>query len=252
MNSNLKVSIITVSFNASKTIEETIKSVLFQSYKNIEYIIVDGKSSDNTIEIVDKYKKEIAKVICEKDKGLYDAMNKGVRNCTGNVVYFLNADDVFKNNKVVENVVSAFDDKIDFVFGDVEFFYPNENKLVRVSRNASISELKKGNMPPHQGSFVRRKLLEKFPFNLIYRSSCDFDFFCNIIINGAKSKKINQVMAVMQMGGVSSGVISYKETEAIVKKNFGVVSYSLLVAKHKTFRAAKIILNKLGLKIHKG
>lgn len=201
---------------------------------------------------MNKHKSGIAKIICEKDKGLYDAMNKGVRNSTGDVVYFLNADDVFKNHTVVENALSAFDDKVDFVFGDVEFFYPNENKLVRISRTASISELKKGNMPPHQGTFVRRKLLEKFPFDLTYRSSCDFDFFCNIIINGAKSKKINKVMAVMQMGGVSSGAISYKETEAIVKKNFGVVPYGLLVAKHKAFRAAKIVLNKLGLKIHKG
>ena len=84
---NPKISIITVSFNASKTIEATIKSVLSQSYKNIEYIIVDGKSTDDTLEIIKKYKKRITKVISKKDKGLYDAMNKGVKNCTG-IMYF--------------------------------------------------------------------------------------------------------------------------------------------------------------------
>lgn len=85
---SLKVSIITVSFNASKTIEATINSVLSQSYKNVEYIIVDGNSTDNTIKIVNKYKKKISRIISEPDKGLYDAMNKGVKNATGEVIYF--------------------------------------------------------------------------------------------------------------------------------------------------------------------
>ncbi|MDD4082340.1 MAG: glycosyltransferase family 2 protein [Sphaerochaetaceae bacterium] len=249
---SLKVCVITVSFNASKTIEATIKSVLFQTYKNIEYIIVDGKSTDDTLKIVGKYKNKISKVISEKDKGLYDAMNKGVKNAKGDVVYFLNADDVLKDSKVVENIVKEFDKNTDFVFGDVEFFYSIENKYVRVSRIASIDELKKGNMPPHQGTFAKRKLLLKYPFDSKYRSSADFNFFCNSILNGAKSKKADLIIAINTVGGVSSGSVSYKETEIIVKKNFGLVPYLLLLTKHKVFGNAKIVLNKLGISIHKG
>ncbi|MGI6589574.1 MAG: glycosyltransferase family 2 protein [Candidatus Iainarchaeum sp.] len=249
---NPKISIITVSFNASKTIEATIKSVLSQSYKNIEYIIVDGKSTDDTLEIIKKYKKRITKVISKKDKGLYDAMNKGVKNCTGDYVFFLNADDVFKDMDVVRKIAKEFDENVDFVFGDVEFFYPDEKKCVRISREASISELKKGNMPPHQGTFVKKDLLEKYPFDLNYFSSADFDFFSKIIINGAKSKKLDFVVAINTIGGVSSGSISYKETEEIVKKNFGMFNYLSLLMKHRLLSNIKIVFNKFGIKIHKG
>jgi glycosyltransferase involved in cell wall biosynthesis len=251
MRKNLKVSIITVSFNACKTIELTIKSVLSQTYKNIEYIIVDGKSTDSTLKIVNKYKKRIAKIISEKDKGLYDAMNKGVRVAKGDVVYFLNADDVLKDNYVIEKLVKEFDNNSDFVFGDVEFFYPLETKLIRISRTAFVNELRKGNMPPHQGTIVKRKWLLKFPFDLKYKSSADFDFFCNIILGGAKSKKVDLVVAVMQMGGVSSGSISYKETESIIKKNFGFIDYSILVGKHNLFNCVKFVLKKLKINFHK-
>jgi len=247
-----KISIVTVSFNASKTIEDTIKSVLSQSYKNIEYVIFDGKSTDSTLKIVNKYKKKISKVYSEKDNGLYDAMNKGVNLAKGDYVIFLNADDKFKDNKVVESIVKEIEDNTDFVYGDVEFFYPKENRSVRISRTASVSDIKNGNMPPHQGTFVKRESLEKFPFDLKYRSSADFDFFCRLIKSGAKGKKINKVISIVQSGGVSSGDISYKETENIVRNYFGVVPYSLLVAKHVLFKNTKFVLNKLGLKYHKG
>lgn len=248
----LKVSIITVSFNASKTIEATIKSVLSQTYKNIEYIIIDGKSTDDTLKIVGKYKSRIAKIVSESDKGLYDAMNKGTKFAKGEIVYFLNADDVLKDNKVVENVVKKFGKNTDFVFGDVEFFYPLENKFVRISRTASVDELKKGNMPPHQGSFVKRELLKKFPFDLKYKSSADFDFFCRLIKSGAKGQKLKRVIAIVQSGGVSSGSTSYKETEEIVKIYFGIIPYSILVAKHSAFKVAKVLLNKFKIRVHKG
>jgi len=164
----------------------------------------------------------------------------------------LNADDVLKDKNVVESIVKKFDKSTDFVFGDVEFFYPLENKCVRISRTASIDELKKGNMPPHQGTFAKRDLLIKFPFDLKYRSSADFDFFCRAITNGAKGKKADLIVAVNTVGGVSSGSVSYKETESIVKKNFGLAPYLLLAIKHKLFGSAKVVLNKLGLVFHKG
>jgi glycosyltransferase involved in cell wall biosynthesis len=250
----VNVSIITVSFNAEKTIKETIKSVLSQSYKNIEYILVDGASTDDTMKIIDDYKNKISKVISEKDNGLYDAMNKGVVNATGEIIYFLNADDVLKDNNVIATVVKEFekDFELGFVFGDVEFFYSGGNKKVRVVRNFSLNDLKNGNMPPHQGSFVKKKYLLKYPFSLKYKSSSDFEFYCNLIKEKPKFKKINKVIATMQVGGVSSGKMSYFETEQIVKTYFGNFYYYKLKIKHTLFSKIKIILNLIKISIHKG
>ncbi|MFA5125909.1 MAG: glycosyltransferase family 2 protein [archaeon] len=252
MRSNFNVSIITVCFNAESTIEETFLSVFSQKFKNFEYIVKDGSSRDGTMSIVSKYKKRIATIISSKDKGLYDAMNIAVKKAKGEYICFLNADDIFKDAKVLQNISKYLDGKNDLVFGDVEFSYPSEKKKVRISRIASINELKKGNMPPHQASFVRRELLLKNPFNTKYRSSADFDFFCRILQKGIITKKVPLIVAVMRMGGVSAGSVSYRETEQIIKKYFGFVPFVSIKAKHCTFNAAKSIFHILGLKVHKG
>jgi len=245
----IKVSIVTVVFNGKATLEETIHSVHSQSYPYIEYIIIDGKSTDGTIDIIKKYYKKgvISKYISEKDEGLYDAMNKGVKLSSGDLVYFLNADDILKDNKIIEKIAHVYDEKYDFIYGDIELFYSEEKNLIRITRNASIKDLKQGNMPPHQGSFVKRHILLENPFNLGYRSSADFDFFCRIIKKGAIGKKINFVVAVMRMGGVSSGKISYYETEQVVLCHFGIIVYSVLLIKHTTFSLIKNILSVFNL-----
>jgi glycosyltransferase involved in cell wall biosynthesis len=249
----MKISVITVCYNSEKTIERTIKSVLSQSYKNIEYIIKDGNSKDGTMGIVNNYGKRIAKKISSKDKGLYDAMNIGVKMARGEYVCFLNSDDYFHDNNVVEEIAKAAkESNADILFGDVEFFYPEENKRVRISRQFSISELKKGNMPPHQGTFVKRSLLKKFPFDISYCSSADFDFFCRAAKSGASAKKINRVISVVSSGGISAGGVSYRETESVVKKHFGLIPFVLILIKHKIFSFAKRILLILGIKYHKG
>ena len=163
-----KISIITVCFNASQTIEATIKSVVGQTYSNIEYIIVDGLSTDNTLKIVGKYKHRIAKIVSEKDKGLYDAMNKGVKMAKGQIVYFLNADDVLVDKNIIREIMEEFekDSKLDLVFGEIYFFYPKENKTVRIKRNFSENDLKNGLMIPHKGSFIKKKWLQKYPFDI--------------------------------------------------------------------------------------
>ncbi len=245
---NPKISIITVCFNAEKTIEATINSVLSQTYKDIEYIVVDGKSTDSTLKIVKKYK---ISFVSEKDKGLYDAMNKGVKIAKGEIIYFLNADDVLKNNKVIEEVAKEFGNN-DLVFGDVEFFYPKENKTIRIVRKFSKKDLQNGFMVPHQGSFIKKKWLQKHPFNLKYKSSADFDFFCNISKENIKVKKLNKIIAKMIVGGVSSGSISYKETENIIKKHFGLFQYYVVKGNHIIFNFFKKIVKFFNLRIHWG
>jgi len=246
------ISIITVSFNAEATIEETFLSVFSQEFKDFEYIIKDGLSRDNTMSIVLNYKKRIRTIISSKDKGLYDAMNIAATKAKGEYICFLNADDVFKDAKVLQNISKYLDGKNGLVFGDVEFSYPSEKKKVRISRIASVEGIKKGNMPPHQASFVKRELLLKNPFDIKYRSSADFDFFCKILQKGIITKKVPVIVAVMRMGGVSSGSVSYKETEQIIKKHFGFVPFVSIKAKHCVFNAAKSIFHALGLKVHKG
>jgi glycosyltransferase involved in cell wall biosynthesis len=250
---NKKISIITVCFNAEKTIEETIKSVLSQTYKNIEYIIVDGKSTDSTLKIVGKYKKKISKIVSEKDKGLYDAMNKGVRKASGEIIYFLNADDVLVDKHVIREVMEEFErEELDLVYGDVDFYYPEEKETVRISRIASLEEIKKGNMPPHQGSFIKKEWLKKYPFDLSYKSSADFDFFAKFLKEKPKTKKINKIIARMQIGGVSSGKISYKETQNVMKRHFGKIAYYKIKTKHTIFNILKKIFKLLKINYHKG
>ena len=116
---SLKVSIITIAYNADNSIEDTIKSVLSQSYNNIEYIIIDGNSSDNTLDICKKYSSKISKIVSEKDKGIYDAMNKGIAIATGDVIGILNADDFYLNDAIVESIVNKFKNtSADAVYAD--------------------------------------------------------------------------------------------------------------------------------------
>ncbi len=252
MAKKIRLTVVTVCFNAEKTISAAIKSVLSQGFNDFEYIIKDGASKDNTLSIVSKYGKKIAKVISGQDKGLYDAMNIAVKKAKGEYIYFLNADDALKDKHVFEKVTSFLDSENDLVFGDIEFFYPEENSYVRVSRKASIEELKKGNMPPHQGSFVKRSLLLAHPFNTKYRSSADFDFFCRVLASERKVKKIGEIIAIMTMGGISSGKVSYKETEAIIKQYFGFLAFLKILLKHKLFSLTKRFLLLVGIKLHKG
>ncbi len=244
-----KITVVTVVYNGISSIENAIKSVISQSYSNIEYVVVDGASTDGTIKLLEKYsKKGIDLWATGKDKGIYDAMNKGVKLASGEVVYFLNADDKFYSKDVLANVAKVFaEKKVDLVFGDVLFSYPSEGEEMRVSRNFSLNELKNGTMPPHQGTFVKRSLLIENPFEITYKSSSDFDWFCRVAKKGIASEKLNEIIAIFTSGGVSSGKVSYKETELVVKKYFGTSSYVVLVLKHRIFSIVKWFLVKTNL-----
>ena len=148
----MKISIITVCYNSQETIKDTIESVINQSYGNIEYIIIDGNSDDNTCDIISSYKNNIDFFVSENDKGIYDAINKGIKLASGKVIGLLHADDIFDNNQVIQKVISNFDLKKDILFGDINYVKRNNpSQVVRKwkSSNYSQHKFKMGWMPPH-------------------------------------------------------------------------------------------------------
>ena len=165
MNSTLKISIITVSFNSQDTIKDTIESVLSQTYKNIEYIIIDAASTDRTIEIVESFGNQISYFSSAKDEGIYDGMNKGIVAATGDVIGILNSDDIYPNNYVIQNVVDSFvKEGADTLFGDLIYVdFNNPDKVVRYWKSGSYirSKIRTGWMLPHPTFFVKKKIYDK-------------------------------------------------------------------------------------------
>jgi glycosyltransferase involved in cell wall biosynthesis len=162
----MKVSIITVCYNSASHVEDAINSVAAQDYGNIEHIIIDGGSTDGTIALLEKHDGRIASWISEPDRGIYDAMNKGIGMATGEVIGLLNSDDFYYNSSIISQVAAAFEDqKIDAVYGDLIFIDPeNLNRTVRTYSSAKWSPARfaRGYMPAHPTFFVRRKYYEKF------------------------------------------------------------------------------------------
>ena len=204
----MKITVITVSYNAAATIEQTIQSVLAQSYKNVEYIVIDGASSDNTLQIIEKYKSGIVHVVSEKDGGIYDAMNKGIALATGDIVGILNSDDLYHNENVLSFIASQFEDNsIDCVCTDVEIFSETPSQVLRYynCRRWKPWMFRIGHQPPHPGFFVRRKLYTELGnFNTQYRLAADFDFLLRCILKNNKvTQYINYVSVSMRSGGAS-------------------------------------------------
>ncbi len=207
----MKISIITITYNSAQTLEDTLKSVTSQDYPNLEYIIIDGKSKDTTLQIVDKYKSGIAKVVSEKDKGLYDALNKGIKHATGDVIGMLHSDDLYSNESVITNVMKKFaeDPSVEGVYADLVFVNRNDtNKSMRVWESGTYQEgdFLKGWMPPHPTFFVRKEVYEKFGgFNTELKLSADYELMLRLIHkNNIKLAYLPQVIVKMRMGGVSN------------------------------------------------
>lgn len=214
----MKVSLITVVYNGEAFIESAIQSVLAQDYPNIEYIIIDGASKDGTMGIVERYRDRIAVVVSEKDKGIYDAMNKGVARATGDIIGILNADDFYATNDVISTVVRTFDaKKVDSVFGDLVYVNPdNLEKVVRYycPKHFKLSDFEKGDMPPHPTFYVRRELYAQFgQFRTDYKICADFEIMVRMLYKGkATYAYIPKVMVKMRTGGVSTDGIKSKVT----------------------------------------
>ena len=160
----MKVSIITISFNSALTIEETLKSVKNQSYNDIEHIIIDWKSNDDTINICNNYP-HLVKIICEKDKGVYDAFNKGLKIASGDVIGFLNSDDTLADKESLKKIVDGFDSETHAVFGNLNFYNKN-NKVIRkwISKPFKKGAFEKAWMPPHPTFYCRKKIYDKYGY----------------------------------------------------------------------------------------
>tara|TARA_B110000003_G_C16518643_1_gene484084 strand:+ start:208 stop:957 length:750 start_codon:yes stop_codon:yes gene_type:complete len=209
----MKVSIITVCYNSQKTIENTIKSVLSQNYKNYEYIIIDGRSTDNTIEIIKKYKKKIQIFRSEKDKGIYDAINKGIKLATGSVISILHSDDIFYNKFTTQKVMSHFksNSKINCLIGNTII---TDNNLKKKLRSYKANFFKKwmlyfGFSPPHPSTFFRDKIYKKYGlYKNEYIIAGDFEFFVRIFLKKKiLFKIIDENFVLMKSGGKSSNSI---------------------------------------------
>lgn len=209
----MKVSLITVSYNSAATIKDTIESVLAQDYPDIEYILVDGKSKDNTVDIIRSFDGRVSKWISEPDKGIYDAMNKGLQMTSGDVVGMLNSDDFYYSNSIISQVAEAFrDESVDAVFGNLIFVDPGDlQKTVRTysSKNWHPGKFARGFMPAHPTFFVRRKYYEKFGnFKTDYKIASDYEMLIRLLyVHKLTYRYLPMTMVVMRKGGVSSNGI---------------------------------------------
>lgn len=209
----MKVSLITVTFNSANTLCNTIQSVLLQSYTNIEYIIVDGLSDDNTVNIIREYEPLFQgrlKWISERDNGLYDAMNKGIRMATGDIVGIINSDDFYHRKDIISRVMETFKNKeVQAVYGDVRFANPdNLNKTVRYysSQKFSPKRFRYGFMPAHPTFFTYRKYFDEFGYyKTDYRIAADYELLIRFLYtHHLKAKYLPLDFMKMRTGGAST------------------------------------------------
>lgn len=206
----MKISVITISYNAADTIEDTITSVLQQDFENLEYIVIDGASTDGTVELVNKYKDRISRFISEPDKGVYDAMNKGLAYATGDVVAILNADDTYAHQGVLSLVMKTFvETQSQTCYGDliyVERVPPHSTKRTWIAGKSSPRAFLNGWMPPHPAFFVKREVYEKYGnFDLRFKTSADYELILRFLYkNGVSTVYINEVLVKMKVGGQSN------------------------------------------------
>ncbi|WP_339386223.1 glycosyltransferase family 2 protein [Vibrio caribbeanicus] len=236
----MKVSIITVCYNSESTIRDTIESVMKQTYDNIEYIIVDGNSSDGTMGVVNEYKDFINVIISEEDKGLYDAMNKGIGIASGDLIGVLNSDDILSSASMIDEIVVAARDH-DGVFADVGFYDDTLSKKTRhySSKGFCKEKFSRGFMPAHPSCYLSKDVISLVGrYSLEYKIAADFDYLVRVFLLPEVSLNyLDKEVVKMREGGVSTSgiaanIILNKEIMSSCKKNGLSCSWLSILSKY--------------------
>lgn len=219
-----KVSIVMVTFNASNCVELTIQSVLNQIYSDYEYIVMDGGSTDGTIDILSRYKQKFTYLVSEPDNGIYDAMNKAIGRANGEWIIFMNAGDSFANNHVLSDVFSMSHGETDVIYGDSVGLY----SWGEVHLKARFFSERDINLPfCHQSTLVRTKWMKQYKFDLKYKVAADYNFFHRLFVEGKSFEYINIPIAKFEMGGFSSKRVlqTYQEVTLAADKSHDFMYY---------------------------
>ena len=254
----MKISLITITYNSAQTLKDTLTSVLEQGYTDIEYILVDGASKDDTVAIIKEFEPKFdgrMKWISEPDKGLYDAMDKGIRMATGDVIGILNSDDFFTSKEVLAKVTEAFeqDKQLDAVYGDVHFVNPDDlKKCVRYysSKVFKKSLMRLGFMPAHPSFYLKKECFDKYGlYKTDYQIAADFEFLLRVIYKeNVKTRYLPIDMVTMRTGGAStSGIESHlkimKEHLRAFREN-GIYTNVVLLCLRYFYKIYEVIKSK--------
>jgi glycosyltransferase involved in cell wall biosynthesis len=228
----MKISVITAVYNNASTIRDALESTLSQRYDNVELIVVDGASTDGTKEIIEQYRDRIGGFVSERDGGIYDALNKGVRMATGDAIGFLHSDDLFANRDVLSRVADSMrDPTVDACYGDLCYVRKDSPEVVVrtwKAREYTREKLRAGWMPPHPTLYVRRPVFVCVgEFNLKYRIAADYDWTLNLLGRSKKVSYIPSVQVLMRVGGASNRSIknivrkSREDFDVLRRHDFG-------------------------------
>lgn len=225
----MKVSVITVCYNRKATIEQSIKSVLHQDYPNIEYIVVDGNSSDGTKDIIGSYSDQISQYVSEPDKGMYDAINKGLGMATGDIIGLMHSDDVFYDTAVISKIVEVFKNNpdTDAIYGNgIYVTNDDEQKIVRnrIGGEYDYKRLKAGWLPLHPTVYIRKSIIDQYgKYNLSFKIASDTEFLLRYLFKHKISMTyLNTYIVKMRMGGLST---NYKRAFEVLKEDYNIYKF---------------------------
>ena len=236
MKNNPRVSIITVCYNCKDELEKTIKSVLNQTCKDFEYIIIDGGSEDGTVDVIKKYRSGIDYWVSEKDSGVYNAMNKGSKVAHGEYLYFLNAGDIFHNEETLKMIEEELN-KSDMLYGNVKVL----NGHARKGKKLSKTNLRLGAKVSQQAVFISRDVFDSINgLNEKYKIAADFDLLCKVFEYTNNIRYINRTICDYEGGGISSNLKkSYDDTAKVIKDRYGILYFTV----YKVITSAKLFIS---------
>lgn len=240
----MKISIITVVYNGQAFLEDCMQSVISQDYQDIEYIVIDGGSTDGSLAIIDRHKEHISHFVSEKDKGMYDALNKGIKMATGDIIGMLHADDMFAASDVISSIANSFINvKPDALYGNLNYVDQlKPDKIIRkwVSKPFSRRGMALGWMPAHPTFYVKRSLFEVYgDYSLNYGSSADYELMVRFLYkNKVNAIFLDKLIVNMRMGGMSNASLKHRY-KALVN------DYKALIANHVPFAWFTLFLKKI-------